>query len=1057
MAQLRPLVTPHRQQIDQLAHGAFTARPGFSGTPVLDAVTEHVLGLLVATAVRRDSTDIYAIPLPSVVSSWPAVFAPVLPSPYKGLHAFESMDRDLFFGRAGVVQELADAVATRGLVPVVGASGVGKSSVVHAGLVPHLEGQRPAWGFVTIRPRPTLLMALAAGLARLSGSNVPVPVAELEAWQDRLSRLGLAGAAELACAASGNERLLVTVDQFEEVLTQDCDLLLQQFAELTDEGMVTAVLPLREDSFGTFFVRHVSFGERLRQNAVALRGMDASELDDVVRGPALLRSVRITDGLVDELVGTVHDRPGALPLLEFSLDQMWRTLGPGQQTLSFDAYEEIGRLDGALAAHADRVLDGLNETEQAAARRLFVSHLTSPARPDVRQVLRRSECVPGDWQIIVRLANERLLTIGRDDDGNETAEVVHEALLRAWGRLLSWLDAERPFRSWRQLLRYAMTQWREAGESAALLTGALLTDSERWLDERTEDLGLDERRFIEMSLARAALEDSFTHISATLDVEQMTTDLVKVLIPHFCNFGELLILESQVYGDEFSGREQDGQDRSQHVFRRVALAHDDAHQAWDTVFPAGEILSYPPGSIYVQCIDSGMPVREVSLTKERADHLAEAWRRRPVARLLAGASMLLLPLTDASPPLGFFVCTRKPGNRPFDSYDTEIGMKFASRAAIFIDNARRYSRERATALTLQRSLLPTVLSAPSSVEVAHGYLPANELIEVGGDWYDSIALPGARVALVIGDVAGRGVRAAVTMGRLRAAIHALAGFDLSPAESLHQLDEFMRSIGGSEPHFATCAYTVFDTVTGTFEVASAGHLPPLLIRPDGTSAYLEVPPAPPLGIDEGPIDNQEFTIDDGSLLVLYTDGLIENPTRDLNEGMARLQKIFGPDSHSRPLPDLIRATLDSVYADQQHDDIAVLIARLRRLPADRHITWTLECKLTSVREARALVRALLKKWQLTELTDTTELLVSELVTNAIRFSRGEIRVRLVLERTLVCEVFDSSGALPRLRYCDDSDEYGRGLYVVTQLAHSWGSRRTTSGKVVWCAQATPTD
>jgi hypothetical protein len=440
-------------------------------------------------------------------SSWPAVFTPVPPSPYKGLSAFDLADRDLFFGRANVVQELVRAVATRALVPVVGASGVGKSSVVHAGLVPRLEEQDARWGFVMVRPRPTLMLALASGLARLSGSPVPVPPAHLEGWQERLSRLGLDGAAELAGAGSGCERVLVIADQFEEVLAQDSEVILQQLAELPDDGALRVVLTLREDSFGTFFVRHESFGERLRRSAVALRGMNRDELDEVVRIPAALRGVRITDALAEELAGAVLDRPGALPLLEFSLDQMWRSLGPGQQVLSFDAYEEIGRLDGALAAHADRVVDGLNDTEQGVVRNLFVNHLTSAARPDIRQVLRRSDCTPGEWQIIVQLAGQRLLTISRDDDDNQTAEVVHEALLRAWGRLRGWLDAERPFRSWRQFLRDGMKPWSETRDSNALLTGTLLATSERWLSERAADLNLDERHFIEMSLSRRAEEE----------------------------------------------------------------------------------------------------------------------------------------------------------------------------------------------------------------------------------------------------------------------------------------------------------------------------------------------------------------------------------------------------------------------------------------------------------------------------------------------------------------------------------------------------------------------
>jgi hypothetical protein len=426
--------------------------------------------------------------------------------PYKGLRAFETVDRDLFFGRARVVRELVGAVAAHSLVPVVGASGVGKSSVVNAGLLPRLN-EEAGWGFVTVRPRPTLELALAAGLARLSSPAVSVQADDLEAWQERLSRLGLFRAAELACTASGLERVLVTVDQFEEVLTQDCEELLHQLAELPHEGALTVVLTLREDSFGELFVRHASFGERLRRSAVAVRGMDLAELKEIVRCPAELRGVRIAPSLVEELAEAVLDRPGALPLLEFSLDQMWRTLRCGQDVLSSSAYEEIGGLNGALAAHADKVLAGMNEMERAAVRNLFVNHLTSPEQPDVRRVLRRPECTATDWRVISRLANERLLTIGRDDDGNQTAEVVHEALLGAWGQLRGWLDAERPFRRWQQRLRDAMAAWAETGDDRTLLTGALLADSQRWLDERDADLSPGERGFIEKSRKRREDEE----------------------------------------------------------------------------------------------------------------------------------------------------------------------------------------------------------------------------------------------------------------------------------------------------------------------------------------------------------------------------------------------------------------------------------------------------------------------------------------------------------------------------------------------------------------------
>jgi len=562
----------------------------------------------------------------------------------------------------------------------------------------------------------------------------------------------------------------------------------------------------------------------------------------------------------------------------------------------------------------------------------------------------------------------------------------------------------------------------------------------------------NEERFLDPALMRRALlDDSFTRISATLDLDQMARGLMNVVVPHFANTGALLVLESLVGADEVPAYTADGS----HMLRRLAVAYDDANQAWDAAFPTGELLSYPPGSMYVRCMDSGKPVLEANFSSEDAGRLAKVWRRRPVARLLAGTSILLLPLVADGATLGFFVCTRRSGNRRFDPYDAEIGMEFASRAAIFIDTARRFSRERATALTLQRSMLPTDLSAPSSVEVRHRYLPASKLIEVGGDWYESIALPGARVALVVGDVAGHGVRAAITMGRLRTAIQTLARLELSPAESLQQLDELMQTLGEREPHFATCAYAVFDAVSGICEVALAGHLPPLLVRADGSSVFLDVPPAPPLGIGEGPIRSQEFMIDDGSLLLLYTDGLVERRDSDIDEGLARLKDIFGPESLSRPLEDLCKATLDGVYADQQRDDIAVLIARLRRLPADHYVSWTLDAEPVSVGEARTLIGQALKKWDLDELTETTELLVSELVTNALRYASGEVTVRLVLERTLVCEVMDDSAALPKLRHAGSEDESGRGLHVVGQLAQRWGTRRTTAGKVVWCEQAVP--
>ncbi|MFA1539123.1 SpoIIE family protein phosphatase [Actinomadura monticuli] len=551
-------------------------------------------------------------------------------------------------------------------------------------------------------------------------------------------------------------------------------------------------------------------------------------------------------------------------------------------------------------------------------------------------------------------------------------------------------------------------------------------------------------------MRRALMDDQLTRFGASLDLDQSARGLVDVVVPHYCNAASVLVLESLVASDEVHSESGSA------VLRRIAVTSDDNNPAWTSTFPVGEVLVFPEGTPYRQVMETARPVHLPHITLEAAGEIGRLWRRGPAGELLSDVSMVLLPMIARDTLLGFIACTRIPGFRKFDAYDVEIGMEFAARAAIVIDNARLFSRERATALALQRSLLPMRLSAPSSVEVRHRYLPGSKLVEVGGDWYESIALPGARVALIVGDVAGHGVRAAVTMGRLRTALHTLANLELPPAEALHVMHELMIELGEQEPHFATCVYAVYDATTGTIEIASAGHLPPLLADPTGGNEYLKVPPAPPLGVAGGAaIESREFTVEDGSLFVIYTDGLVENRGRDIDDGLARLQRIFGADSVDRPMEELAKATLAGVYADEHRDDIAVLIARLRRLPEDRYASWTLPADPAAVRRARGLVRSRLAEWGLDELDYTTELLASELITNALRYAPGPIELRLLLERTLVCEVLDRSAALPRLRRAEDDDENGRGLLVVSQLAHRWGSRRTAAGKVVWCEQTVP--
>ncbi len=422
----------------------------------------------------------------------------------------------------------------------------------------------------------------------------------------------------------------------------------------------------------------------------------------------------------------------------------------------------------------------------------------------------------------------------------------------------------------------------------------------------------------------------------TLDFSELAKKITSQLVPTFCTAAEVLVLESIIGENELPthGPEADV------PLRRLHLKHVADNPAWNSAFPVGEVLRFPSNSPYTQAIETGKPAVERNVTPDFARKLAKSWRRKPVGGLMSGVSMLILPAISQGRVLGLLCCIRDTTTRAFDGYDRDMGMEFATRWAVFFDHATRYNREHATALTLQRSMLPTGLTYPSSVEVKHRYLPGSELVEVGGDWYESIRLAGARVALVVGDVAGHGVRAAVTMGRLRTAIQTLAMLELPPAESLQQLDELMKSIGEREPHFATCAYAVYDGVTGEIELAVAGHLPPLLVHPDGRNEYLEVNPCPPLGIGNGDdvIETRVIGVEDGSLFVLYTDGLVESRDRDIQDGLDRLQSAFGEGAPEKDLEDLCKTALDGVYSDAKRDDIAVLIAKLQphpRGPPDR--------------------------------------------------------------------------------------------------------------------------
>lgn len=556
----------------------------------------------------------------------------------------------------------------------------------------------------------------------------------------------------------------------------------------------------------------------------------------------------------------------------------------------------------------------------------------------------------------------------------------------------------------------------------------------------------------------ALLNEAGARIGTSLDLETTARELLDVAVPHFCDLASVDLYQALLSGAEELPGTTDGSGE----LRRVAFASsvsdapvamagdDDDVSAEEGPVSVGSVHRYRFSSASARALRTAQPQ---VLDGDGGQDLGGALVQ----------STLVVPMVARDTVLGLVQFSRAKGSEPFTERDRMLAEELAARAAIFIDNARLYRREHERALILQRSLLPPDDPEAAGLDIACRYLPGSMETEVGGDWFDVIELPGHRTALVVGDVMGRGLRAAVAMGELRTAVRTLAMLDMEPGEVLSALDEVVRGLGAptgrtrrakergdsdlTEVYLATCVYVVYDAVTRRCTIANAGHLPPVVVEPGEPPLLLELPGGVPLGVGGEPFEESEVELAEGALLALYTDGLVESRSLPLDQGLdAFRQSLQGPGRTLEDICDHVLATLDTAHGE---DDIALLMARIQGLPAEQVGDWTLEPQPTSVARARELARDQLLEWSLDDLVDTTELLVSELVTNALRHGFGDIRLRLLLDRTLVCEVWDSALVQPRRRRARDTDEGGRGLQLVTMLSESWGSRRTHRGKTVW--------
>ncbi|MFE6756077.1 SpoIIE family protein phosphatase, partial [Streptomyces sp. NPDC057684] len=586
-------------------------------------------------------------------------------------------------------------------------------------------------------------------------------------------------------------------------------------------------------------------------------------------------------------------------------------------------------------------------------------------------------------------------------------------------------------------------------EEAARAAAAGLPAPRRAPDDEADDDAGD----LEYAAVREHLEflnEVSGRIGSSLDLSRTIIEVSRAVVPRFTDVAGTYLREQVVAGEGFP----DGPPDATTMWHRVALEHTDEPGRWDDVVPVGESMPFPAHTPFFQCMTSGQPVLVPRITEEMGNAIASQFEKRDIRPLITDRSMLVVPLKARNVVLGFMILLRHLERPVFNDMDRVTGAELAARAGLVLDNARMYTYQESVAETLQDSMLPHIEPHMPGCDLATRYLPGTLLGRVGGDWFDSIKLPGSRTALVVGDVMGHGLNSAAMMGQLRTAVQTMAALDLPPAQLLRNLDDLAQRLG--EHYLATCLYAVYDPIANELELANAGHIPPVLVRAeDGRSELLELPTGAPIGVGGVPFESVRVPMAPGDRLVMCTDGLVEVRGEDIGVGLATLcESAAHPAASMDAACDTIIRALNT--RGGRKDDVALLMARLNGIAPEDVAHRSVAPEPAEVSRTRALVRDQLTAWGLGALTAPAELMVGELVTNAVRHARTRsVEVRLVRSGTLVCEVEDDDQRLPTLLNAGPGDEFGRGLRVVSALAREWGTSRTGSGKTVWFELALP--